>query len=393
MEAQIDRARPEDYDEVIDFANFVFSQAHRPHDFPAALPKLYKREYFMEGIHYLVREEGRIKAAVGAYPLALEFPGGALPGRGIGMVSVHPYRRGRGYMKALMETALEDMRREGVVFSCLSGRRQRYEYFGYTPAGTVLNFTCNGDNIRHALGRDWTTGLSIEALEPGDGARLDAIAALHEARRLRFRRRRDRLYETLSSWRFQVFTVNSGDRFEGFFLAKDHGAGRETEISEIRLRDFALLPVVIGLFLRRQKERGAGDSARVAAAPGETEEIAALGRFAEDYSLGPAYQFAVFDYRRFLEPLLKERARERVLPEGAFILAIEGEPRLVLSSAGGTVSVSETAGPPDLSLRPLEALRFLCTPLAAGADAAVEKNPFLQSLLPLPLFFDAADGV
>jgi len=47
------------------------------------LPKLYTREYFMEGVHYLVREGGKIKAAVGAYPLKIEFSGGlSIPGRG-----------------------------------------------------------------------------------------------------------------------------------------------------------------------------------------------------------------------------------------------------------------------------------------------------------------------
>ena len=32
---------PSEWDDVVDFANFVFSQAHRPHDFKTLLPKVY----------------------------------------------------------------------------------------------------------------------------------------------------------------------------------------------------------------------------------------------------------------------------------------------------------------------------------------------------------------
>ena len=100
------KAKIEDLDDCIDFADFVFSQAHVPHDFVGLLPKLYKREYFMEGIHYLARENGKIKALVGSYPLKYEFPGGvSLQGRGIGAVSVHPRARSRGFMKVLMNSA------------------------------------------------------------------------------------------------------------------------------------------------------------------------------------------------------------------------------------------------------------------------------------------------
>ena len=34
-------AKPEDYDEIIDLANFVFSYAHRPHEFKTLIPKAY----------------------------------------------------------------------------------------------------------------------------------------------------------------------------------------------------------------------------------------------------------------------------------------------------------------------------------------------------------------
>ena len=420
MEVQFDKARPGDYDEVIDLGNYVFSHAHRPHDFPAMLPKIYRREYFMDGIHYLAREDGKIKAMVGAYPMEWEFSGQTpltLPGRGIGMVSVHPYSRSRGYMKELMKAALDDMRRDGIVFSCLSGRRQRYEHFGFSPAGSAYTFTCSADNIRHTLGAQGNVRLirgqrphsgqqssgalplSLKPVGPGDEALLDQIHALHESGPARFKRRRDRLYDILSSWKNRILAVNAGEHFEGYLI---YGMkGTEYEITEINLLDLSILPEVLDLFLCNEKTAGIQDSVKVTVSAFESKKIAALSRFAESYIQNPAYQFAVFDYLRFVEPFLKLRARERNLAEGSFVFRIEGGPRLRLSVERGGASITEitdsasaqTAAPETLELGRLDALHFLFSPLAAHNFPAIGESVFLQSLLPLPLSFEKTDGI
>lgn len=57
--------------DILDFANYVFSQSSQPHDFRRLLPKLYGENSGSEGYHYLVREDGRIRAMVCAMPLSL----------------------------------------------------------------------------------------------------------------------------------------------------------------------------------------------------------------------------------------------------------------------------------------------------------------------------------
>ena len=407
METKYGTARPEDFDDVMDFGNYVFSHAHRSIDFPSILPKLYKREFFNDAIHYIAREDGKIKAAVGAYPLEWEFPGPAglvLPGRGIGMVSVHPYARSRGYMKELMKRALDDMRRDGMVFSCLSGQRQRYEYFGFTPAGSAYSFNCEEGNIRHTLGPDRSAKLasgrlSFKSVGPGDKDLLDSIQALHEAKPARLRRQRDRLYEILSSWRARILAVMEGDFFAGYLIYKTNGT--EHEITEINLTDLSLLPEVLGLFLHNGKAAGMKDSVKVGAGPHETEKIAALSRFAEDYTENWAYHFQVFDYRRFVEPFMKLKARDRALADGSVVLRIEGSPPLLLSVAQGVPSAATQpsvvtqplVATTELSLSRLDALHFLFSPLAVQTFPAIKESVFLRSLLPLPLFFESADGI
>lgn len=305
------------------------------------------------------------------------------------MVSVHPYCRSKGYMKVLMNMALEDMKRDGIDFSVLGGQRQRYEYFGYTPAGAAYTFTCCEANILHTLGPQWNTAFSLEPVKSTDTALLDQMYALHEAKPARLRRNRDRFFDIISSWKAQVFAVLESGDFQGYLLCTSGG----NRIEEIVLKDFSCLAEVIGLVVRHRKEAGQGDSVEVGAGPHEIEKIEGLYRFAEDYSQSAAYHFAVFDYLRFIEPFLKLRSQMRTLQEGSFVLEIEGHLRLGLSVQGGEASAQETKASPDITLDRFEALRFLTSPLAGLTVPALRENSFLQSLLPLPLFFEGADQV
>ena len=127
MEVTVTKGLPQDYDELIDFGNMVFKE-----DFRALLPKLYQDHPEAAAHHHLIREDGRIKAMVGSFPITLKAAGRTLKVRGIGTVSVHPYARGRGYMKTLMGNAVKEAEAEGAALMILGGQRQRYEYFGFT---------------------------------------------------------------------------------------------------------------------------------------------------------------------------------------------------------------------------------------------------------------------
>jgi predicted N-acetyltransferase YhbS len=383
-----DKAGPEDYDDVLDFIDFVFSQAHVPHDYQTMLPKLYKRENFMDGIHYLAREGKKIKAVVGAFPLKIEFQGGVfLPGRGIGSVSVHPRARSKGYMRALMGMALQDMKNDGMVFGCLDGQRQRYEYFGYTPAGANYSFSVREPNIRHTLGPDWKTSLSLRPVASEDREILDKIQALHDNKAVKFNRPRDRLFDILSSWKSKVSAFYDNEQFEGYFVSNPGSS----EIQEIDLINTSRMDEALGLILRQNKQ----NSVHITAGPQDIEKIRTLSRFSENCNLGTVYQFTVFDFKAFAEPFLKFRAKQRAIADGSFVLKIEGEAgtTLEISARNGIPEIRESSSSPDLILNHLEAVQFFFGPMSAAANPAVGEKVFLQSLLPLPLFFESLDGV
>ena len=148
---EIRRGRPEEREAFLDFINLVFGYNGRENDFLKLLPKLYEALYQPMEHNLLVLQGGRIRAAVGLYPLTLEVAGETLYAQGIGNVAAHPRDQGKGYMKALMSRALEACIASGADFSFLSGRRQRYGYFSYEKAGTVITASIDERNLRHCF--------------------------------------------------------------------------------------------------------------------------------------------------------------------------------------------------------------------------------------------------
>ena len=174
MEVTYTRGKPGELDEIRDFANMVFSMHTRPHDFARMLPKLYADGSATEGEHYLVREDGRLVAAVCAHPFTLVCRDRTLPCAAIGSVSVHPYVRGKGYMRKLMTTAVADMAQNGIALSVLDGRRHRYAYFGYEPAGLRAEYTITPDNLRH-MASAHKLALAAAPAIPSDTAETKAL--------------------------------------------------------------------------------------------------------------------------------------------------------------------------------------------------------------------------
>lgn len=60
------KGSPEDFEDILDFGNYVFDI-----DFKELLPKLYNAKIDTAPNHLLVKENDKIKAMVGCFPLEL----------------------------------------------------------------------------------------------------------------------------------------------------------------------------------------------------------------------------------------------------------------------------------------------------------------------------------
>lgn len=372
------RGTPEMYDELMDFMNYVFGFDGSNKDFKTLLPKLYKPEYDPCYNNYVITENGKLKAAIGAYDFTYSVAGTELKCRGIGNVAVHPYARSRGYMKECMNMSVEDMIRDGIDFSALGGQRQRYGYFGYEVCGAQYHQAIDRNNIDHCFYDVPLRKLEIRPLGADEDKLLDKIEALHNAQPLHAIRPRNQLFDILSNWHSTPYVIMDGKKFLGYFN------GRMRELTLVNNEDF--YDVIRNYILQF-------GTANLDTPMWNKAIIDQAGAICDQISIVPCEMFNVFNYKRVLGAYLKLKADTEPLANGrltAFIHGYAGDCKLRITVKNQVTSVEDFKGNCDIELSHSEALNFffaLQSPLRRKID------PKIQSWFPIPLHIYEADQV
>lgn len=379
----IQKGLSEDLEEIIDFGNYVFSHNGRRVDFPSLLPKLYTKGYEMEQYHYIVKENERIKGMVGAFPDELKIGEQCLKVSGIGTVSAHPYSRGKGYMKALMTKATEDMQQEGIDISVLSGKKQRYEHFGYAVVGTAIEFELPLGNMHEILGDN--EAYEVRAVTAKDQAVIEACYQLHKIQPIRYERKADRFYDICMSWYGRLWSIYKADIFVGYMItSKD-----QKSVSEILLIEEQELKNVLTCYMKQYQL----DAVNLSVGAYEVGRIEALRRVCEDYSIGTATSVRVFNFEKVLQVLLTLKASYTALLEGQVALAIKGHGTYAITVEKEKVTVTTVQKEADLTLEYFDAMDLLFSPLSTSLYHEQKVSPLLRSYFPLPIYIQSADKV
>ena len=277
-------AGPEEKEEIIEFIDYVFSKAHRPHDFASLLPKLYGEHGDGAAHHFVVREEGKLAATVLVYPVTMRIGERTLTTLGVGSVSTHPQARGRGYMRLLMDAVDVRAKETGAAFAVLGGQRQRYQYFGYDYAGYELHGRFTPDNARHALR---TVDAADYDVMPMTQVHVPQAAALLERQSCFCARSGEAYLDILRSWNNEPFALRRGGRPVGF------GALRQNEgnchLAELLLEDEADFPAAMKLLSARY------GALTVCAAPWEKQRARWMSSVCEEVAVQPNHQFKFYD--------------------------------------------------------------------------------------------------
>lgn len=378
------RGNAEMFDEYVDFINYVFGFNGNGSDFKKLLPKLYAPEYDPCGNSYVAVEDGKLKSAIGAFDHDMTVCGVYLKTRGIGNVAVHPYERSRGFMKKLLNMAIDDMIADGVVLSVLGGRRQRYNYFSYDKCGTVISMSLNDDNMRHVFGRERKHDITFRIVKAEDTDLLAEIRALSEAQDfVPDRTEGKRYFQILSSWNQKVAAGFCDGSFIGYAVFQD------TTVQEVLLKD----PTRICEFAAALYDfRGAG-KLYFKFPPFAREYITRMIRFCEHYDAEPPKMFSVLSYRPVVEAFLKLKATYCSLPDGALTLRVNGRggtETIRIEVKGGVPSVVYTDDEPEYTLGHLDAMNLLFACVCPVRD---DLPDFARIWLPLPIWTYSSDAV
>lgn len=368
-------------EEYLDFINYVFGFNGNDRAFDKLLPKLYKEtKNGSVNDTYFIKDENRLAAAIGSFPLEFSIMGEKISVKGIGNVAVHPRDRSKGYMKACMKAALDDMIADGIAFSVLGGRRHRYNYFGYEKCGVDRSYEVNGTSLSY-VSAEGEPELSMRRLNREDTAALLDLKTLLETRPYHCTRPMDDLFDTLISWHAVPYVFYEGETFAGWAI-----------VNHDNVIEFvpAKLPYVAPMMRLLTKARWNLNYH----IPYFDKAIAnAIFPYAESSQASADANFNVLDYEKVLGLLLKLRSTYEPLLDGEVVVEIDGwakVERLKLTVVDNVPTVTKTEEEPSVKLSHLNAMGAFFTDDSPARNAF---SPIVRSWFPLPLYIFYTDNV
>lgn len=377
------RGTAEMFDDYMDFINYVFGFNGDSSDFKKLLPKLYKYEYEPAVSSYVAVEDGKLKSAIGAFDHDISVCGTLIKTRGIGNVAVHPYTRGKGYMKKLMNMALDDMEEEGIALSVLGGRRQRYNFFSYDKLGEAVSMSFNSDNFRHVFGKERKHTLTFKTLKACDVDTIEKIKELSESYPFYAIRESEKYFEIISSWHQKAYVAFENDEFVGYAVGKGSDINELLICGEKDIREF-----VCALY-----DYLGASSMHIKLPVFLQSYINELYQLCESYAIETAKSFSVLNYKTVIDAFIKLKATYTDLPDGVLVLGINGRSRrenIKISVCCGNISVDYTDEEPALELEHLDAMNLLFAPVC---PCRVKLPLYAKIWLPLPIYLYSSDAV
>lgn len=386
------RGTREDIDEMIDFANMVFSMSSGSVDFEGLLPKAYSPERNMLAAHHLIKEDGRIKALVDVLPMTLQMGEETLRAGYVGTVSVHPKARGRKYMITLMEQAKAQQCKEGTDILILDGNRHRYQHYGFEKAGMKYCFNITSDSIRHCCKaiESEEKDYCFKLLEEKDKKLLDICYRLYQSRVVTARSRED-FYLCLRSWEADTYAILEEENCVGYMNV----SADEREVFEFELTDSKILPFVIRAFMTEIGSNELG----IYAGMDESLKIEQLDCMSDYYTVNASHLVKILNYEKTLHFLMQWKQSYTKLQEGSFVLGVcseekKGQHQYLLEYQEGKVSVTQTGLQADMVLEEKELVKTLTTSYYFHAlqkpDSPLVQAP--KGWFPLPFFLPEADA-
>ena len=370
------KASPTDHDDIVDFGNYVFKT-----DFKSLLPKLYNGQIDTTSYHFLVKEAEKIKAMVGSFPLELNVLGETLHGFGIGTVSVHPYSRSKGYMKTLMQNAMDEMYEEHADFAILSGQKQRYEYFGFTPSGVKVCFTVNSTNLKHK-GIQSEGSLVLKSFDTISPDELTQLHQMHHSKPLHSTRILEHFITICKTWESKAYALYNEDRLSGYIILSDQA-----------VQDFYICtPHLLGQVLATVMKDFSLDELYLSIGNYEHAYLTYLLDLCENYQVCTATSLNILNYHNFISAFLKFKQTYVELEKGQLVLEIQNREKLLIE-VGEAILITPTTLSPDISLSHPDAIHLLCDPIQVFAPTLLAKQRLVSSWFPLPFTYCPLDNV
>lgn len=215
-------------------------------DFRNRMPKIYAANKDYSDMHFLVEDNNEIKAVAGNLIKTLKLNGKEYSYSIIGTVSTLPSESNKGYMALMMKEIEKENIEKDIVFSMLTGKRQRYIHYGYDRSGSRIIYDITSHYYKH---NNVEGNVYIRNYEERD---LDIIYEIYKNNQPIIVRNKEEFIIDLRISNSSIYTIVDDGKVVGYFAIEDSF----NAIHEISLCDLNRLPVVMKSILELlHKER------------------------------------------------------------------------------------------------------------------------------------------
>jgi|GEM_PF-5903046 len=345
--------RKEENKKVIKFLSKVF---HRP--FPSLIPSLYGKEKNSMDYHYIVEDGGELVGGICAYPQEVHVNGVVFNGVAIGMVATKKSKRGKGIMSTMLNHVFKEY--ENICeISYLTGRRHRYEHFGYYPTGVIYSYKISSMSIKkYNNGNPYSIEPAKTKEDYASISELAMGASQYNATPISTEG------DTLRNWFSKAYVIRKDGKAVGFAGGKSFGSN---VLERLYVKDGSWQDYVA--CVSAYKEYKKVSNLTVEVLPSEKEFKEAMQRVCEDYSIVSTVKYKVFDYQALIYKLLQVGKNAGSLEDVETVIEIEGRTKLKISVRGEEIAVTPTEEAPKMTLSEQNAIASL-----VGAEEGIVKG-------------------
>ncbi len=385
MKHEIEYLRAEDHDELLNFLNTSF-RSKEGRTFDIVLPAMWRRTDEAMSKHLAIRIDGKIAACIGIYPMKTTVCGKEIVVATTGNVATAAEYRGLGLMKELMDAMDKEVIRQNIDVCRLGGERKRYNRYGYEKGGADYIFSLTEKNVKTFYNDFPDTDISFVKVSRDSKEALEIIRDIYKAAAAFYVERGDvsRFYDVITAWKHEPYlAISKGGEPIGYLCVTPEGNVINELYAKCDADEFSIAAAWLkhrelpGVTLTSQPWRRALNSAAL--------------RYAENWTVHNSESFfRPMNWLKFIDAMLTLKASYSYIPEGGFVLGIEGFGNIEFS--GKTCNATERKA--DITLTSLDAVRFLTGNIDEFRHLLDTRMLcYVNSVLPLPLSWCTLDRI
>lgn len=384
---EIVRLKATDYEEWLSVLKTVFSRRDKKDvDFRKELPKMCVKDDYHMGMHLAIKDEGKICALLGVYPIRTKIGEKELLFSTVGNVATLPEYEGKGYMRILMGEAMKELERIGADASRLGGVRQRYNRYGFEACGIEHSFIIDDYTTKYCFNA--SEKLFFKEISLNDKNELMYINEIRKNEPIHVLRSIDDSffgdYTSLCAWKNKPYIAldNNKNMFGYVSVSED-----KKTIAEVVGTDADTLKKILFSW-----QMDVNNSIKFSIPTANFETVKYFSKVSEEMFVFSPCHFKIINFDKVADALVKLKASYIPnLPNGEKVIGIKEWGNLLIYNNNGNAFCEKTDKEPDIILDKLEASRFLFGPF--DVNTVTYTDEFLSLLLPLPLSWSTLDRV